>query len=347
MEGIRNVNVNKCLLVTEANEIVATGHLMETIELEKLLDNEGIRTVTMLNDDAPQDLKIRLKNEVCDYEGDVSKSLKLICDKINDYKPHVVVTDLREVSDKWIIDVKKRTGCKMICIDEFGNRRLSSDVIINPMIDSRYWNYNDSEAQVFSGNNYLVLNERIVEYHNKEKLIKKDVDVVCISMGGVDYYGTTNKIVKELALQNKKIKWNVVIGAGYKYERELRKVVSAASNIEVFQNVKNIYDLFYDADIAFCAGGNTLHELACIGVPAIVIPTVEHEYHNGKRFEQMGFGKCLNMTQNINMEDAKKVFLSMFDINARTAYSRCGKEICDGKGGERNVSIIRTLLDFE
>ena len=39
----------------------------------------------------------------------------------------------------------------IICIDEFGHRNLQADIIVNPMIDSYYWNYGESDARLFCG----------------------------------------------------------------------------------------------------------------------------------------------------------------------------------------------------
>ena len=40
-----------------------------------------------------------------------------------------------------------------------------------------------------------------------------------------------------------------------------------------------------------CAGGNTLHETACIGTPAIVWPSMPHERRTAECFERQGFCK--------------------------------------------------------
>ena len=56
---------------------------------------------------------------------------------------------------------------KVVCIDELGHRELMADIIINPMINSYYWNYGNSRAQLFCGAEYLILPQIVSKIHLK------------------------------------------------------------------------------------------------------------------------------------------------------------------------------------
>ncbi|MBQ3800934.1 MAG: hypothetical protein II837_11625, partial [Treponema sp.] len=58
---------DRVLLVTEANEQVASGHLLECAELARLLENAGIRVDVAVNDDACEAFKSRLGRAYLEY----------------------------------------------------------------------------------------------------------------------------------------------------------------------------------------------------------------------------------------------------------------------------------------
>lgn len=55
------------LLVTEANERVASGHLLECAELARLLRAEGVHVDVAVNDDACGAFKLRLGKPYLEY----------------------------------------------------------------------------------------------------------------------------------------------------------------------------------------------------------------------------------------------------------------------------------------
>lgn len=337
--------MQKCVLVTEANETVASGHLMEMIELSSVLERDNVQTVTFVNKDAPQSLKKRLKGIVAEYDGNAETAKGFIAESIKSHDVGVVVTDLRQVTEEWIDFIRSKTGCRIVCIDEFGGRYLSADTIVNPMVDPAYWNYDGSNADIVAGNQYLILPLKISDYHKRKKALSNDICTVSIAMGGVDYYGSTIKILDWIVKEYPNIHWNIIVGAGFKYRSSLDERISVnCENVVVYQDIDYIYDLFFQSDMAFCAGGNTLHELACIGTPALVIPTMPHEYQNGKRFESLGFGKCVSDTRNVTEPEVKTAFEEMADRKVREKMSLSGKTIADGEGCRRNVEIIKRLI---
>ena len=339
-KGIRD---NKVLLITEANEIVASGHLFETVEIARFLVKKGYQADVLVNNNAEEDLKKKLCGIQCsfyEYEKDVCNGFDQIWEVLTAGHYDVLVTDLREVSNCWIHRIRERFVGSIVCIDEWGHRQLDCDIIINPMIDSYFWDYGNSAAKLYAGHEYLALPEQIKEYHHRDKHIRKEVERVCISMGGVDRGGSTIKVLGALLDDYPSIIWDVIIGASYVDTGKLTDLFQGRDNVSLSQNISDIYERFFSADITFCAGGNTLHELACIGTPAIVIPSVPHECNNGRVYERKGFGVCMGMANQVSINNIKNVFRELMDYGLRSAMKREGKGITDGNGTERTVDII-------
>lgn len=341
-----DIRKDRIVIITEANQVVATGHLLEAIELAKVLSAEGWDIRVLLNDDAPEGLKEKIRNFVVEYPSDVEDGFDEIAECLKQFQCDVVVTDLRKITNEFFEMLKGITTVPIICIDELGRRRLEADYIINPMVDSYFWEYDNKResTQIYAGAEYLILPQNLQRYHKREKVIAKNAGRVCVSMGGVDPFATAIKIADWLIPEYTDIEWDIVVGAGFRELDRLKCATNSNRNVNIYKNIDYIYELFYKADIAFCAGGNTLHELVGIGTPAIVIPSMPHEINNGKTYEQKNCCACLSRTTEIEVEEIKNSFLTLLDYETRVDMSRCQKETFSGEGLIRTKEIIEKVV---
>ncbi len=332
-----------CIIITEANQKVATGHLLEACELIDELQERAHQVYLLINEDCPNGLLSRIHCTYSFFRDSLHYDIISVIEQIKAEDPDVVVTDMRKIENEDILTIKSRTEKKMFVIDELGHRRLDADVIINPMIAACFWDYPNSKGVKFFGQDYLALPRKLRAYHIKEKPIRSKIKNICISMGGVDLYGTTVKLVKWLSTIFHDVQINCVLGVGFLFSQELRSTIESLppnNQLHVMKNIHNIYEYFYEADLAFCAGGNTLHELACIGVPTIVIPTMDHELRNGQAYASRGFGICLSKSEEITAGSIESSIAKMLSKEYRKKMSRNGKMACDGMGCKRTAEII-------
>ena len=332
----------KVLIVTEANVKVASGHLFECIALYNELNRNGIAAYLMINADMLPGLKTCVHDSYYEYTTNIQQETECLTRLIEEKRINIVVFNLREITNVFLqeINSKLENSVTTIIIDEFGRRKLEADIIINPMIDNYYWNY-ETGGKVYCGARYLMLPQNLAQYHEKEKLIREKIEIVTISMGGVDAKGTTIKLAKWLNELLDGVRINIVLGGGFMYMDELKETIQDMKNVFVYQNITYLYDLFMESDIAICAGGNTLHELAAIGLPALVIPSMLHEVRNGKAFEQQGFAICCEDAEYITKNLIQESISRLYDDRVRKKMRNCGKKISDGRGTER---IYRILL---
>lgn len=327
-------------ILTEANLEVATGHLMESVELASALMEAGKEVVILVNADCPKGLIERITGSYIFYsdEGEVEDILKRI-------SPELLVTDLRKLENDQLLKYRECFRGKIICIDEWGHRRLDADVIINPMIDPYYWEYKTlPSTKLYCGAEYLILPKKLQEYRGKKRGISDEIRRVCVSMGGVDRRGMTLKLAEWLPELLPDALIDIIVGGGFPHLSELQRLVrekDLGNRISVSANVDNIYEHFIRADVAFCAGGNTLHELACLGVPAIVIPSMPHEMGNGRCFEGNGFGICISASESTLQSEVKKSVKKISDYESREKMRVKGKRLQDGRGVDKIYRICK------
>lgn len=326
----------KVLIITEANEKIASGHLMESISLATRLADMQIEYLLLINSDMPVVWKEKLAGlKYGEYIKSLECGMDMIISEAISNRYDVIITDVREITNEQVHSIKKVFKNRLICIDEWGNRLLDCDYIVNNMLDQYYWNYFDSQAIVYAGPQYLMLSEELKNYHRKEKCISDKISNVVISMGGVDSKNNSKKVVNVLKEIENIDTINVVLGGGYLFKEELMSIIGNDKRFFIHQNINYIYDLFENADLAVCAGGNTMYELAGIGTPMIVLPTMPHEKRNGQAFERLGLCRVV--------DEITEKTIAGFDHGMRLEMSEKEKQLIDGMGLDRIISIILNL----
>lgn len=334
---------DRIAVLTEADQQVASGHLKECIVLTEELIKVGYSVSLWVNADIPEGFLTHLSINYFMYKRPIQMGIMKVIDFLKEELVKLLIINLREVSNELILSIKSLCKVPILCIDEFGHRCLDCDIIVNPMVDKKYGQYEGSFKKIYIGNQYLVLPIKYYEWNQRDKKVNTDIQEITISMGGVDVRNTTQKIVNWLQQINLKTKRvNIVLGAGYRFSKELKNTIWR-KNYFIFHNINYLDQLFYESDIVFCAGGNTLHELACIGTAAITIPTMPHEYRNGMAFEEIGFGKCYKGFNEF-AEDMTNQFEIFFNEKRRTQYMYNGKKCSDGGGYLRMLKIIHEAL---
>lgn len=338
--------MNTVILVTEANDRVATGHLMECIVCADELLSAGYNISFWINRDAPVGLKERIPCGFQEYCGSVEEDDLGVIAELTTLNPCAIVFNLRKISNMFVLKVRGSASknTKIICVDEFGNRDLQADIIVNPMVDPYYWNYGTSGAKLYSGAQYLMLEKELDVLHKKEKKIAEEILSIVISMGGVDPKGYTLDLLSLVPGYFPDTVIKVVIGAGNPKSETIMNAKSAIAQVEIFKNISNLSKMMYEADLVFCAGGNTLYEAACVGTPAIVLPSMPHENRTAMVFERSDFCRVIRTEQALKTE-LSEIVKEISPHHKREQMSQNGKRIVDGLGRLRMVNIISNLGD--
>lgn len=331
-------------IVTEANKFVATGHLMECIVCAEELIKRGYLISFWINKDAKEELKKRVPCARIEYEETIEKDYIFFLKEILRSHPKYVIFNMRKIENNFLKEVMYSLprDIKVVCIDELGHRELMADIIINPMINSYYWNYGNSRAQLFCGAEYLILPQIVSKIHLKNKIINDEIKNVVISMGGVDPQNFTLDLLNVIPRCFFNSLINIIIGGGNLSQDKIKKKSIKYKNIKIYKNITDLPLMMYEADLMVCAGGNTLHEAACIGVPTIVIPSMPHEKMTARYFEEKGFGHVIDTDKDF-YEEVSKACIMITNHQKRIIMSKKGKQISDGLGWERVIEIIENL----
>lgn len=227
----------------------------------------------------------------------------------------------------------RKTSKFLVTIDDTGASAQLADVRINvlyPIANS----INDLE--------FIPLASQFKEKHLLSKKIKSKIKKVLIMQGGSDTYGFTLKIIRALYNFSPSIELDVVIGRSFSHDDELSDALKhAPRTFNIIRDKYDLSDLMLDADMAISAGGNTCFELACLGVPIVIICGERFEVQTAERLQRLGFGMNLSFGGDVSEIDIYKAVISLADdYNGRVMMSKRGKELVDGAGTERIVKYL-------
>lgn len=97
-------------------------------------------------------------------------------------------------------------------------------------------------------------------------------------------------------------------------------------------------------ELAVCAGGTTLHELACLGIPALVLSLAENQDEPGLAWQRAGMGLFLGRWPGLDEAAAVAAVRGLLrDAPLRAEMARRCWESQDGQGAARVAEALLSL----
>jgi UDP-2,4-diacetamido-2,4,6-trideoxy-beta-L-altropyranose hydrolase len=260
------------------------------------------------------------------------------CKKLAD-RIKLFIIDLPAYSELYAKELKADN--KIIIFDDVGNKKLDCDIIINGTIVKKFQKYNikNQNTKVCLGSKYLILRNQF--YKTKKNYnVSISIKKIVVTFGGNDEKNYSYKITKFLCQNGYNV--TVILGPTYKKNKRILDLSKKFLNLQIRQNVKNISKLFITQDLVICSVGITVYELACLGVPCIMIPDTKLQNIMANEIQKQGFGINFGKLEN-NLEELRKNLSKLEPTDKRKKISKKGKKMIDGKGLSRVVKILLSL----
>lgn len=203
-------------------------------------------------------------------------------------------------------------------------------------------------ADALTDPRYIALRKEFRDLHPQPKIVSKEVKEILVTQGGSDTRGFTPKILRALEKAACPARATVVLGPAFRHERELQEAASALRRpLALLRDPDEMAPLMRRADLAVTAGGITLFELACLGVPSIVVCGERFETETADRMAKAGAAVHLGFGGELKEERLSEAVEALAaDPEQRKRLSARGKEQVDGQGAARVVQLIRKRLSM-
>ena len=214
----------------DSSSEIGSGHLIRSLFLAKSLKEKGL-DCTFIS----RDLNGNFNNLISDMgfkliplkKPKIIENINPVKSKSNyeswikisfseDAKEVINILQKKEIDllivDHYALDIKwekilKKYVKKILVIDDLVNRNHFCDILIDPTYDRKpidYQSLTNKNCIVFSGSDYAIINSKFSDQREKsiKRLFNKNKIKILVSLGGIDKYELSHKIIKILSKEN-------------------------------------------------------------------------------------------------------------------------------------------------
>ena len=337
----------------DANEKIATGHLMRCMAIAKGFQKTGEQVLFFLAEEKETE---RLKAHNIPYVilhsqwNDLETEIPVLVKYIEKFSIEKLIVDSYQATRVYLESVNEKVD--VFYMDDMAEETYKIAGVIhysNWPWDLRYKErYEKYNTVCMAGMEYTPLRD---EFYPAEIITKKNV---LLTTGGTDPYNIAGKILEYVSEQKKKVNhfhsfWQevnfiVVSGNLNENKKKLQALQEKISWFTLHENVNNMGELMRNSYLAVSAGGTTLYELCACKVPTISFSFAD----NQEGFtEEMGKQDILYYAGDARkQEELVKIICEKLEELWKNdsickQYREKMAQLVDGKGVER---IVETML---
>jgi UDP-2,4-diacetamido-2,4,6-trideoxy-beta-L-altropyranose hydrolase len=313
----------KVALITEGSQTIGFGHITRLMSFYQAFEEKGIIPKFYVNgDDTIQSLLNGSDVEIINWLENKSSFFE----KISDTNIAIV--------DSYLADMEfyKRLSEEvdlLVCIDDNLRIQYPKGIVINGTFDAENWKFEKrKDVTYLFGSRYMPLRKAFWDVPEKE--ISDTIGTVMLTFGGEDSRNMTPKVLAQLNTTYPNLKKKVVIGKAFKHIEEIEK--NRSENVELIfaPDAEGMKKTMLEADIAISAGGQTLYELACVGVPTVAVQVADNQKNNIEGAVKLG---AISFAGYWNNDDITlKIVSEINSLNTRSER-------------EKKCKIARGLID--
>lgn len=321
----------KVFIITEGSEDIGFGHITRCLSLYQAFEEKGILPVFVVNGDETVKDLLRDKNyEIFNWLEKEEKLLDFVQDA------DVVIID-SYLADYELYETISKLVKIPVYIDDNKRIEYPGGIVVNGTIYAEELNYPQKiDVTYLLGSQYISLREEFRDVPEKE--IRKSIETVMITFGGDDMRNMTPRVLKLFNENFPGLSKKVVIGKGFRNIKKIENLSDFKTQLIYYPDAEGMKEVMLEADIAISAGGQTLYELARVGVPTIAIAVAGNQMNNIKGWQRAGFIEYAGWWEDKDVLDniMQKIAL-LGDYDLRMHNSQTVRATIDGRGAPRII----------
>lgn len=327
----------KVYILTEAGKNVGFGHLMRMMGICQAFETKNIRPTFIINgDESVVEYLKETDYEIFNWLDNQERLFDMIKDA------DIAIID-SYMADDAIYEKISNLVKLPVYYDDNNRIEYPSGVVVNGNIHAKDLVYPKRDViNYLLGLEYLPLRKEFWDV--PEKKVREKVEAIMVTFGGDDSRNMTPKVLKLLAENYPNIKKNVIIGKGFKNIKEIEKASDENTVLNYFPDAQKMKEVMLESDIAISAGGQTLYELARVGVPTVAVIVADNQIGNVTNFlcKNLIYHSEFYSDSNLNKNIKKSVF-DLFEYEKRTRINIMLRNQLDGLGQNR---LIEHLMEI-
>lgn len=326
----------KVFILTEGSKQIGLGHITRCLSLCQAFEEKGILPEFIINgDETAEEFLKGERHKILDWTFNEGKALDYV------KEADIVIIDSYLAEYDFYQNISKLVKVP-VYIDD--NKRLDypAGIVVNGTVFAEEMGYRQRKDIVYLlGSKYTALRKEFWEVPEKE--IKGDLKNVMITFGGDDARNMTPKVLKLLCQNYQELTKNIIIGKGFQDidKQEVETLKDSNTILTYSPDAEGMRKVMFESDVAISAGGQTLYELARMGVPTIAIAVADNQMNNIKGCQKAGFIEYAGWWRdNSLLGNVIAKLASLEKYSLRREKSLIGEQTIDGLGAIRTVKAI-------
>ena len=318
----------KIAIVPNASESAGTKHINRCLSVASKLVFHDILFLLEESHQLGIDIieKYNYNYKIYDGKDDLINCLR-------DYSPDLLLNDIADTSSEYI-SILRDEGYFVINFEDLGTGSGLANVVFDALYE-----HDLSEKNIYTGYEYYLLRDEF--YFQPQKIITHAVNNVLITFTGEDEDNLTEKVINSILSTNYEGRINVIVGLTYPDLEGLISKYESNQSIQIYQNVSNISEFMFKADIIFSSASKRMYDICSLGVPTICLCQNERELSHVFANESNGF---INMGLGVDVEMQQLIdqFVNLVnDYDLRVAMNKKMLSIDLKNGFENMEAVIR------
>jgi spore coat polysaccharide biosynthesis predicted glycosyltransferase SpsG len=225
--------------------------------------------------------------------------------------------------------------------------RFPSRLVINPLLGPARDSYEfERGTQLLLGARYAIVRPEIRRVRPLRAQEPPQPFRAIVALGDDDPNNQAGELAKLLLNCPRVGRVDVLARA---YHRDLTGLQALATScpdrLEIATEPNETSPRLGRCHFALTAGNAWSLELACVGIPQLVVVQSEPHWPTAQRLEEEGAATCLGWHANVSPTTIRQAVGDLLtDPLERQAMARCGRKLIDGRGPDRLVTALEVLL---
>jgi UDP-2,4-diacetamido-2,4,6-trideoxy-beta-L-altropyranose hydrolase len=236
-------------------------------------------------------------------------------------------------------------------IDDLADRAHAADVLIDPGFGRRRDHYADlvrDACLTMIGPSHALVRPEFAQARPRalSRRARHDpVRRVLVSFGLTDVGGVTGRVVTSLTSRIGDTRLDVALGPGAPSLESLAALAEHDRRIHLHVDVQDMVALAAEADAALGAGGSSVWERACLGLPTATVVLADNQAEMIERLAAAGAALAIDArAADFEAALAQTWDQLIGDRELRWRLSERSSELCDGRGAERVADAVLDSL---
>ena len=342
----------KILLIrADANVAMGTGHAMRCLALAQAWQDAGGSAVFAMVDHSPsvreriakESIEVLALSAQAGTNEDATQTIALARSRDAAW----VVVDGYQFEQAFQQDLRA-AGLKTLFLDDYGHaEHYYADLVLNQNVSAVASAYKRREphTRLLLGPQYCLLRREFSRWREWKREIATVGRRVLVTMGGSDPDNFTERAVEALdSIEDDSLEAMIIAGGSNERSASLERMVAGVERkkFEFRRDVSNMAELMAWADLVISAAGTTCWEICRLGLPALLVDLADNQTPVARELQRRGCAIHLGSATEVPAANvAEQVERLRHSQEDRQLMSSRGRELVDGEGARRVVSILR------